>query len=197
MSDTLTIASVLVLNRNWQAIHVKTPQEAFGMLCTGTATALDISDDGNMTPVAWNVWSKLPVRPTDKYVRTVRGEIRIPTIMVLCTYARMPKKRPKFGSRGIWERDGGVCQYTGKKLSPGEGNIDHIIPRCRGGQTSWENCVLASKDVNSRKGSHTPEECGLKLIRKPFTPREVPVSVLIKNPHRIKDWEVFLRDLAG
>jgi 5-methylcytosine-specific restriction endonuclease McrA len=196
MSDTLTKATVLVLNRNWQPIHIKTPQEAFGMLCTETATALNITEDGNMYPVRWSDWIALPVRPEDTAVKTVRGDIRVPTVIVLANFAKMPKKRPKFGSRGIWERDGGVCQYTGKKLSPGEGNIDHVLPRSRGGASTWENCVLAAKEVNSRKGSRTPEECGLKLIRKPVVPREVPVFALIKNHHRVKDWEVFLGALA-
>jgi 5-methylcytosine-specific restriction endonuclease McrA len=196
MSDALTKATVLVLNRNWQAIHIKSPQEVFGMLCTETATALEIEHDGYMRPLPWREWIHLPVRPQDTCVKTVRGQIRVPTVIVLANFSKIPKKRPKFGTRGIWERDGGVCQYTGRKLNPGEGNIDHIMPRSRGGKSTWENCVLSSKDVNSRKGSRTPEECGLKLIRKPKTPREVPVSVLIKNHHRIKDWDLFLAELA-
>jgi len=194
MSDVLNKATVLVLNRNWQAINVKTPQEAFGMLATDTATALDIAEDGTMVPVRWTDWMKLPVRDSDNAVKTVRGAIRVPTVVVLSNFAKVPKKRPKFGSRGIWERDGGVCQYTGRKLNPGEGNIDHIVPRSRGGKSTWENCVLAHKDVNSRKANRLPEEAGLKLLRKPAVPREVPVSVLIKNQHRIKDWELFLAE---
>lgn len=192
MSDVLSKATVLVLNRNWQAIHVKSPQEAFGMLATNTATGLDIGEDGTMQPVRWNDWLSLPIRESDNVVRTVRGAIRVPTVIVLATFSKVPKKRPKFGTRGIWERDGGKCQYTGKALKPGEGNIDHIVPRSRGGKSTWENCVLAHKDVNSRKGSRLPEEAGLRLLRKPAAPREVPVSALIKNQHRVKDWELFL-----
>jgi 5-methylcytosine-specific restriction endonuclease McrA len=192
MSDVLTKATVLVLNRNWQAIHIKTPQEAFGMLCTDTATALEVTDDGGMNPLPWSEWIKLPIRQGDACVHTVKSAIRVPTVIILARFSKMPKKRPKFGNRGIWERDGGVCQYTGRKLAPGEGNIDHVIPRSRGGASSWENCVLAAKEVNSRKGCRTPEECGLKLIRKPAIPREIPVLALIKNHHRIKDWDPFL-----
>jgi 5-methylcytosine-specific restriction endonuclease McrA len=162
------------------------------MLATDTATALDIGDDGSMQPVRFSDWMLLPVRETDNVVRTVRGPIRVPTVIVLSNFSKVPKKRPKFGNRGIWERDGGKCQYTGKQLKPGEGNIDHIIPRSRGGKSTWENCVLAHKDVNSRKGSRLPEEAGLRLLRKPAAPREVPVSALIKNQHRVKDWEIFL-----
>ncbi len=192
MSDVLNKATVLVLNRNWQAINVKTPQEAFGMMATDTATALDINEEGAMLPVKWSEWVTLPIRDSDNVVHTVRGQIRVPTVIVLANFAKVPKKRPKFGAKGIWERDGGVCQYTGKKLAPGEGNIDHVVPRSRGGKTSWENCVLAHKEVNSRKGSRLPEEAGLKLLRSPGVPREVPVTVLIRNHHRVKDWELFL-----
>lgn len=162
------------------------------MLATDTATGLDISEDGGMQPVRWRDWVKLPIREMDSFVGTVSGAIRVPTVIVLANFSRVPKKRPKFGTRGIWERDGGRCQYTGKTLKPGEGNIDHIVPRSRGGKSTWENCVLAHKDVNSRKGSKLPEEAGLRLLRKPIAPREVPVSALIKNQHRVKDWELFL-----
>lgn len=193
MTDILTKSTVLVLNRNWQAINVKSPQDAFGMMATNTATGLDIGLDGSMQPVRWKDWVHLPIRESDNVVHTVRGAIRIPTVMVLANYAKVPKKRPKFGSRSIWSRDGGMCQYSGKSLRPGEGNIDHIIPRARGGKSTWENCVLAHKDINSRKGSRLPEEAGLRLLRTPMAPRELPVSALIKNQHGMKDWEMFLK----
>ena len=151
MNDILNQATVLVLNRNWQAIHVKTPASAFCMLATGAALGLDIQGEEGMTPVHWNEWIQLPIRDQDQAVNTPRGKIRIPTVIVAANYARVPLRRPNFGSRGIWERDGGICQYTGRKLAAREGNIDHVIPRSRGGKSSWENCVLAHREVNSRK----------------------------------------------
>ena len=105
---------------------------------------------------------------------------------------KVPKRRPKLSAKGIWERDGGHCQYTGRKLAPQEGNIDHVVPRSRGGVTSWENCVLADKRINSLKGNRLPEEVGLQLKKKPQTPRELPVSSFIRNAHNIEDWEHFL-----
>ena len=81
---------------------------------------------------------------------------------------------------------------TGRKLRPSEGNIDHIVPRSRGGKTSWENCVLADKRINSRKGNRLPEEIGLRLLRPPFAPREVPTSALIRNHYSVRDWEHFI-----
>ena len=191
MTDTLNRPTVLVLNRHWQAIDVKTPAEAFSMMATGAASGLDITAEG-MRPVPWTEWLTLEVRDQDNPVRTVRGPVRAPTVVVLARYARMPRRRLSFSLRGLWERDGGVCQYTGRRLQPGEGNIDHVVPRSRGGNTSWDNCVLADKRVNHRKGNRTPDEAGLKLVRAPQTPRELPATAFIRNTHAIPDWEMFL-----
>jgi 5-methylcytosine-specific restriction endonuclease McrA len=192
MNDVLHKATVLVLNRNWQAIDVKTPAQAFCMMANGNATALDIVAAGEMRPVRWTEWLGLIVREEDHAVRTVRGLVRVPTVLVLARYNKVPKRRPKLSAKGIWERDGGKCQYTGRKLAPHEGNIDHVLPRSRGGQTTWENCVLADKKVNSLKGNRLPEELGLQLKKMPQVPRELPVTYFIRNAHNVADWEHFL-----
>ena len=191
MSSALERPSVLVLNRNWQAIDVKTPAEAFGLMATGAAMALDIST-GDMRPVPWLDWLSLTVRAEDTPVRTVRGPIRAPTVLVLTRFGRVPMRRLRFSLRGLWMRDRGVCQYTGRTLAAGEGNIDHVMPRSRGGRTTWENCVLSHKSVNHKKGNRTPEEAGLRLMRPPEAPRAVPATAFIKNTLQVKDWEMFL-----
>jgi len=192
MSSVLHKSTVLVLNRNWQAIHVKTPAEAFCMMAAGAATGLDVQGDDSILPVRWDDWLKLPVRDEDHAVNTPRGPVRVPTVIVAANYAKVPLCRPRFGTRGIWQRDGGVCQYTGKKLNPGEGNIDHVVPRSRGGASTWDNCVLAQREVNARKGDRLPQEAGLRLLRSPAVPRALPVTVLIRNHHGIADWQRFL-----
>ncbi len=191
MNTTLTRPIVLVLNRNWQAINVRTPQQAFTQMATDAATGLDIEGE-EMTPVRWSEWIKLPVRDNDEFVQTPRGRIRVPQVVVLSQYARVPKRRPKFSARAIWARDGGRCQYTGKPLQTQEGNIDHVLPRSRGGRTSWENCVLASKEVNSRKGDRLPHEVGLSLIKQPTAPKELPSTLFIRNVESIPAWRHFL-----
>jgi 5-methylcytosine-specific restriction endonuclease McrA len=191
MNSIINQPVVLVLNRHWQAIHVKTPAEAFCMLATDAATALDISE-GNFVPTKWSDWLALPVRDSDRAVTTPRGSVRVPTVIIAVNYAKIPLRRPRFCARGVWERDGGVCQYTGRKLAPGEGNIDHVLPRSRGGHTTWENCVLAHQEVNSRKADRLPHEAGLRLRKQPARPRALPASAFIRNAHRIADWEHFL-----
>lgn len=184
---------VLVLNRNWQAINVRTPAEAFCQMATDVATALDIREDESMIPTQWEDWKHLPVRERDFSVGTAHGPVRVPTVVVLSRFAKVPMKRPKFNARNLWERDGGRCQYTGRILRPGEGNIDHVVPRSRGGETSWENCVIAAREVNSRKANRTPEEAGLQLLNPPSAPRELPVTMLLRNVHGIPEWEPFLK----
>src|SRR5437868_853009 len=160
----LTKAIVLVLNRNWQAINVRTPQEAFCMMATNVATALDIEVEdtsalptphselrtSNIRPVSWSEWLTLPIRPHDNAVHTVRGPVRVPSVIVAVNFAKVPKKRPKLCARAIRERDGNRCQYTGALLRPDQGSMDHVVPRARGGKATWENLVWSSKAVNSR-----------------------------------------------
>ena len=197
--NILTRATVLVLNRNWQAINVRTPQEAFCMMATNVATGLEIErGDGAraeaLRPVTWEEWITLPIRDQDGAVHTVRGQIRVPTVIVAVNYAKVPKKRPKLCARTIRERDGNRCQYTGRMLHPDEGSLDHVVPRSRGGKDAWENLVWSAKEVNQRKADRLPHEAGLRLLSTPRAPNERPASAFIRNPHDITDWKLFVED---
>ena len=194
MSNVLNKAIVLVLNRNWQAINVRTPQEAFCQMATGVATALAVEGENQIRPVTWAEWITLPIREQDEVVHTVRGAIRVPTVIVLANFAKVPKRRPKLNARTLRERDGNRCQYTGVLLKPDEGSIDHILPRSRGGKNLWENCVWASKAVNSKKGNRLPHEAGLKLLSAPRAPKELPMTALIRNTNDITDWKWFVNE---
>ena len=213
MNDILKKSIVLVLNRNWQAINIRTPQEAFCQMATNVATGLEIEfeedqavDDlsfrtphsarltRNIRPVTWDEWITLSIRPQDNAVQTVRGAIRVPTVIVAVNYAKVPKKRPKLCARTIRDRDDNRCQYTGKLLQPDEGSLDHVLPRSRGGKDSWENLVWSSKDVNTRKANRLPHEAGLKLLAVPRAPKEMPASALIRNAHGVVEWKLFLKE---
>src|SRR3954465_13777788 len=114
MSDILNKTIVLVLNRNWQAINIRTPQDAFCQIATNAATALDIEGEDHIRPVTWDEWITLPVRDGDYAVKTAGGAIRVPTVIVAVNFAKVPKRRPTLNSRNIRERDGNRCQYTGR-----------------------------------------------------------------------------------
>jgi 5-methylcytosine-specific restriction endonuclease McrA len=194
MTDILTQPTVLVLNRHWQAIHVRTPAEAFCMLATAVATALDIEADDHIRPVTWEEWLTLPIRAQNRAVQTVRGPVRVPTVIVAVNFARVPKKRPKLSARSIRERDRNRCQYTGSLLRPEEGSLDHVVPRSRGGRDTWENLVWSSKNVNTKKADRLPHEAGLKLLSVPRAPKELPVTALLRNAHGVAEWKLFLKE---
>jgi len=194
MTDILNKSIVLVLNRNWQAINIRTPQEAFCQMATNVATALEIEGENHIRPVTWDEWITLPIRDGDNLVRTARGPIRVPTVIVAVNYAKVPKKRTKLSAKNIRERDGNRCQYTGKLLKPEEGSLDHVLPRSRGGKDTWENLVWSSKEVNTRKADRLPHEAGLKLLSVPRAPKELPVTALIRNAHGVAEWKLFLNE---
>src|SRR5688572_1322525 len=172
MTDILSKSIVLVLNRNWQAINIRTPADAFCQMATNVVTALEIESESHIRPVTWAEWITLPIRDGDNIALTVRGPIRVPTVVVAVNFAKVPKKRPKLCAKAIRERDGNRCQYTGRLLHPHEGSLDHVLPRSRGGKDEWENLVWSDKTVNARKGNRLPHEAGLRLLTVPTRPKE-------------------------
>ncbi|HSH92715.1 MAG TPA: HNH endonuclease domain-containing protein [Roseimicrobium sp.] len=211
MNDILNKNIVLVLNRNWQAINIRTPADAFCQMATNAATALDIEPEGTsepdpfrtphsgfrasaIRPVKWDEWITLPVREGDNAVRTARGAIRVPAVIVAVNFAKVPKRRPTLNARNIRERDGNRCQYSGRMLHPDEGSLDHVVPRSRGGADTWENLVWSAKDVNQRKADRLPHEAGLKLLATPRAPKELPVTALLRNAHGVAEWKLFLNE---
>lgn len=182
--------TVLVLNRHWLPVSVVTPADAFCHMVAGTADGLRISSVSMLT-LAWNDWRKLPTEGAAS-IGTKDGLVRIPTVIVFTRYGGLPMCRPSFGFRALWARDGGRCQYSGRKLAINEADIDHIVPRSRGGGDSWENCVISDRTINRRKGAKTPSEAKLRLIRNPTVPRPVPVTHTIENTHNINDWKHFI-----
>jgi 5-methylcytosine-specific restriction endonuclease McrA len=201
MESVLEKNVVLVLNRNWQAVNTTTPAHAFCQMASGNAMGLDMGleeEEGQqMNPVSWEEWVTLPVRDSDWAVGVVRGRLRVPRVILAVRYNRVPMRHPKFSYQAIRDRDQGRCQYTGRKLGREEGNIDHIVPRSRGGQTSWHNCVLSCKRVNNHKGDRTPPEAGLRLLKKPDSPRVLPMTLFLRNVHGIPEWEPFLIQGGG
>jgi 5-methylcytosine-specific restriction endonuclease McrA len=194
----------LCLNKRWQPIGVKSVRDAFSELVHPNCVALNViykkNEDGSLDfsevediqAVKWNEWINLPVRECDLEIRTSKMAIRVPTIIASSKYSEIPTKRFRPTKHNIWLRDNGICQYSGKKLKPEEANIDHPFPKSRGGPNTWENMVLCHKDINSKKGSKTPEEAGLKLIKKPKPLAPLLASEAINFKNHI-DWNVFIK----
>jgi 5-methylcytosine-specific restriction endonuclease McrA len=183
--------NVLILNKHWIPINTTTARHSFALMYSENAKGIMIEED-KVVPLEWNEWVSLNLNETDRKIKTVTGFIKIPTVIVLNYYDKIPKQTIKFTQKSLWERDNFTCQYTGKKVTRTNGNIDHVIPKSQGGKTSWENCVIAHKEINALKADRTPEQAGLKLLKKPSAPRIMPVSFYIRNKEEVKDWELFL-----
>jgi hypothetical protein len=182
---------VLILNKSWMAINTSTAKHALSLMFTGHAKGIYITN-GNIQALDWNNWNEIKINDTDVVINTIRQKIKIPSVVVLSFCDKIPKQIIKFTQNNLWERDNFTCQYTGKSVTKTTGNIDHVIPKCLGGKTTWENCVIACKEVNDLKGSRTPEQAGLKLIKPPKRPRVMPVSFFIRNKENNSDWNLFL-----
>lgn len=191
----------LVLNANWIPIGIKSVRQALISMASESfqehpVLGLDIELDSSgeivfATPTNWEDWLVLDIRPEDEVVRTAKQAIRIPTITIARNYKDLPFRRPRLTNAAIWERDQGVCQYSGKKLSRSQGSIDHVVPRARGGENSFLNMVVADKKLNARKGHNLNSEIGLDLIRKPFTPKALPAAAFITKAEH-PTWKPFL-----
>jgi hypothetical protein len=103
----------------------------------------------------------------------------------------MPMRTPRVSRAAIFARDRGICQYTGEFVGKSGGNLDHVVPRDRGGHDSFENLVWSKKEINSFKANRLPHEAGLRLMRKPYAPKPLPLSATIREA-RHPDWRHFL-----
>lgn len=105
----------------------------------------------------------------DRVIRSPSIEIALPSVVSLKEYIR-PAERPAFTRFNVFLRDKFTCQYSGRRLPAHELTFDHVIPRSRGGRTTWENVVTASGEENLRKADRTPAEAGMNLLNQPVQP---------------------------
>ena len=187
---------VLVLNRLWQAVNVCTARRALTLLFQGHAQVVLDRNDGSFQTYNFNEWHDLSQQePHTESVRTVSFRIRVPRVILLIVFDRLPKKEVKFTRHNIFERDKNACQYCGKVFDRSELNLDHVIPRDRGGPTTWENIVCSCIPCNTQKANRTPQEAGMHLIRKPKRPKWRPFVQIHLSLHQHDSWKHFI-DLA-
>ena len=180
-------APVLVLNRNYQPVNVTNVRRALAMLYLGVAQALD----QQYQLFDFETWAALSAEYGES-VATVRRRIRIPRIVVLQAFDRVPMGRIRFSRYNIFARDQHVCQYCGERFPRRLLNLDHVVPRSRGGRTNWENIVTSCIECNFAKGGRTPTEAGMALLRRPTKPRwSQLVSPRPRRAH-YREWLPFL-----
>lgn len=140
-------SQVLLLNQNYEPMSVTNAKKAIILLYLGKAEIIEKNSG---------------------YVRSVSTRFPLPSVVRLTRFISMPRKRIVLSRKNIIKRDGHTCQYCGDRSNPV--TIDHVIPRVRGGQDTWENLVCACLSCNNRKGDRTPEEAGFALAKKPQRP---------------------------
>src|SRR4029078_6137266 len=187
---TVLNSQVLVLNRLWQAVNIFSARRAFALLYQGHAQVVAADQQNNFAThdfASWRDFSVSLPEAEHEMVTTISWKIRVPRVIVLLLFDRLPKKEVKFTRHNVFERDKNTCQYCGDVFERTELNLDHVLPRDKGGLTTWENVVCSCISCNTRKGNRLPHEAHMKLIRKPKRPkwrafRQGPFT--FQNPER-------------
>lgn len=195
MSCAVTIQRdpCLVLNKSWAPIGSVTFQKAITMLFSeysdGEPKARIIDHDTFQT-FTWDDWSKLRPHATDEKIKSGNFYFKVPKVIVLSRYDKIPKTKIHFSRRNLFKRDKMTCQFCGSRPGSSELTIDHVTPKAQGGVTSWENCILACVKCNSKKGNRTPQQAKMKLKKQPEKPRGHYLKYQSFKP--IKSWSNFL-----
>ncbi len=179
----------LVLNRNWQPVHVATVARALALLWNETARVVDPADYQAYT---WDDWAKLRPGEGERFIQAVRFRLRVPEVVTLNAYDRLPNAAVTFSRRNIFKRDRFACQYCGVQPGSEELTLDHVVPRAQGGESRWDNCVLACVSCNKRKADRTPEQAGMRLRRQPVQPTWRPLYSA--HDVRIESWSKFVSE---
>ncbi len=190
-------SSVLVLNRSFVAVHVTNVRRAVTLLFRQLAEVVHI-EQGQFAAHSLESWRELSQlrsafrTPDEDWVRGVGFDLQAPRVIRLVACDRAPRQGLRFNRRNVFARDGNQCQYCGRGFPTSELSLDHVVPRSRGGITSWENIVCACVACNVKKGGRTPHEARMHLIRQPVKPRRSPLlSVKLGNP-KYESWRSFV-----
>src|SRR6516162_10063448 len=139
-------APVLVLNASYEPINVCAARRAIVLVLKGVAMMEEA--DGHCLHAA-------------------RIVMRVPSVIRLLEYRRIPHQTRALSRKNILLRDRNTCQYCGVVLASGDLTLDHVVPRSRGGSSTWENLVACCHPCNRQKGNQLPGEAGMKLLREP------------------------------
>ena len=161
---------VLVLNANFEPLHVCDTHRALNLIVAGKARML-ANGRG--------------------YVRTVRLSFPRPSVIQLEKMIHRPHPRVRLSKREVFRRDEFTCQYCGRQMA--HMTVDHVIPRHRGGSHSWDNLVAACPSCNRRKGGRTSDEAHMRLLRAPREPSATAVYLFGRHLHENQDWGTFLQ----
>lgn len=161
----------LVLNKGWNSIDSATVRDAFCNVISGRATFLLTPDyevqidDTTVEHFDIAGWMSLPVADGERAIRSSQGLVKIPEIMLLSEYSRIPVRNVVFCRRNLWRRDRRTCQYCGCEPKGSDITVDHVFPKSKGGESTFENCVLSCTACNLKKGNRILASTDMRLQR--------------------------------
>jgi 5-methylcytosine-specific restriction endonuclease McrA len=170
MGTSILNEPVLILNVNFEPLHVCNTKRALSLVLSGKA---EIILNGRGT------------------IRSASAEFDLPSIIKLQYMVKRPRPRVSLSKREILRRDNYTCQYCGRKSS--HLTIDHVVPRHMGGPHHWLNLVAACSPCNRRKGGRTPEQANMMLLRPPFEPSPSAAYRFGRHLEHHEDWVPFIR----
>lgn len=184
---------VLVLNRSYLPVSVTNVRRALVLLYQGHARALC----EQYRDYEFSDWLCLKVERHHDTLGLIDRRVRVPRILRLQSYDRLPSRKIRFSRQNVFLRDNHICQYCGVPQPKTRLNLDHVIPRSRGGMTNWENVVCCCLDCNHRKGGCLPHEAGMQLKHRPSKPDWIPLLDRLGRSIHFQEWKPFLPMLAG
>lgn len=194
MEAAVLARPTLVLNKAWQPIQVCTTQEAIGLVAKGSALIIEPETFERHDLLSWNDVSKMQEKLEGAVIRSCHLALVPPEVILLTTYDGIGEKSVVFSRRNLFKRDRYTCLYCGKQPTDhGELTIDHIVPKSKGGKSTWENCALACVDCNKRKADLSLEKSGLKLRKVPKKPSWKSLAHLPPKQRRAS-WSHFLSE---
>lgn len=189
-------SDVLVLNRSFYAVQITSWQRALTLVYLGHASVVD-EEYRTYSFEDWRQLSAMIENHPAGYIRTPAFTIAIPEVIALKMYDRLPTTEVKFTRRNIYEHYGYRCCYCGNKFAPAELNLEHVMPRSRGGKTCWENIVTACIPCNLRKGNRLPAEANMELLITPTKPKwRGNLSLIFHSPVKMRSsWQRFIDNI--
>lgn len=145
------------------------------LLALGHASVVQVDGEDLFATHDFHSWIRYSQQATHQdVIRSVRLRVRVPDIIVLANYSKLPRKEVTFSRRNVFLRDDFTCQYCRKRFIESELNLDHVIPRQKGGATTWENIVTSCIKCNTRKANKMPAEANMHPLQRPAAPRWRP-----------------------
>ncbi|MDP6381435.1 MAG: HNH endonuclease, partial [Phycisphaerae bacterium] len=151
-------SNVLVLNKFFMAVRIVNLRRALIMLFKQTAEVVSIDEDDKYSCYDFTSWAEISQYKRQfesakhDWLHTVRFDLAVPRIVRLVSYGRTGGGSVRFNRRNIFARDSNRCQYCGRRFPTSELSLDHVIPRSRGGEATWENIVCSCLKCNVKKG---------------------------------------------